>query len=129
MASTYVHLVDDDPISSYTLELLIKLLKADVRLEKHLDSSEALDYFNANLSADTAPDILLIDINMPIVDGWEFADHLLENHAEALKNTDCYILSSSVNTEDVDRAVNHPLIKAYLLKPLEKARVKELLDS
>lgn len=127
MPPIYIHSVDDDPIAFYTLQLISKALKLDVHLDHHTDPEQAYAHFHSILAKEPAPDILLIDINMPIMDGWNLSDKLFEQHAEDLKETDCYILSSSVNQNDKDQAEKHPLIKEYLVKPLRKDKLLEIV--
>lgn len=121
-----VFLIDDDPINIFTIEKLIKKCDANA-LVKSFDSGEkALAYFE-NLDVQNYPDIVLLDLYMPEMDGWQFLDAYQE---QGLKKSSCtiYILSSSVDERDAVLAEEHGLIQEFLKKPLDKDKLINLLS-
>ena len=69
------------------------------------------------------PDIILLDLNMPILDGWQFLDEFKQFNSTA----QVYIMSSSNYPEDIQNASNYPLVKGYIVKPLTTEKAIELL--
>lgn len=112
-----VVLVDDDNISGYTTSLLVKKYHPSVEFIHYERAEDALD---ALRKADKMPDIMLIDLNMPVMDGWEFLKHLENEFLTDLADTRCLVLSSSVNPEDHQRAKRCHLVHDFIVKPLEK---------
>lgn len=86
--------------------------KFDPRIDcrSFTDPRRALGYLN-----DHPIDLILLDLNMPYLNGWQF----LEAMEEAKLNSPVFILTSSILKEDADRAEMHPLVKGYVSKPLE----------
>lgn len=105
-------IIDDDQMNNYICELTIKSVFPDLSIRCITDSNEALEMFN-----ETAVDsntTLLLDINMPLLDGWGF----LEKFKKKKIICTIFILSSSINPLDREKAEIDPAVKAYLLKPL-----------
>jgi CheY-like chemotaxis protein len=70
---------------------------------------------------DSLPDLILLDINMPVLNGWEFLDAIKEN--EKFLSIPIYILTSSINDEDKTKAKEYPNIKDYIVKPLTREKL------
>lgn len=85
------------------------------------DSGEtALKVFSDTLEAgDKIPDIILLDLVMPTMNGWEFLDRFEVLQVDS-KPTDVYILSAFTNSKDRDIAKGHPSVKGHFDKPISK---------
>lgn len=73
------------------------------------------------------PNVILLDINMPVVNGWEFLDALEELDYHNLRDTAIYILSASKNPDDKDKAQQYTKVKGFISKPLVVDEVKHKL--
>jgi CheY-like chemotaxis protein len=71
-----------------------------------------------------APDVLLLDINMPGITGWEFLDQLKALNLEA----NVYMYSSSIDPDDVKEARNYPMVRDFISKPLDARTIRQLLS-
>lgn len=111
--------VDDDPIFHYVCKVNFSLLCKDLEFLTFSDGQQAYDYFTTEIElGHSLPDILLVDINMPVMNGWELVDHL--NKRQLLNKTKLYIVSSSLSPEDSFRSLSKKDVKSYLTKPLLK---------
>jgi CheY-like chemotaxis protein len=113
-----VLLVDDDPSFTFAAQLLFEHNAEPVDLEICHHGEQAIERF-----ARVQPDLMLLDINMPEMNGWEVLERLsVDDDAFTL-----YILSSSIDRHDLERAQKHPLVTDYLSKPLTGALVERML--
>ena len=76
--------------------------------------------------------VLLLDINMPQMDGWEFLDKLnkiLEQKKELISNRiNIFVLSSSVDNKDIEKAQNYAYVTDYIIKPITKATISQIIN-
>ena len=75
---------------------------------------------------DVLPDLILLDLNMPIWDGWFFLTEI--EKTVFVKKIDIMIVSSSINTEDITRISENKLVKGFISKPLSIDVMKELFE-
>ncbi len=113
-------LIDDDPISTFVTEKLIsKNIKVPCRFFKYQSAIEALKDISS-----IHPNYLFLDLNMPEMTGWDF----LEEFEPTSYKPEVYILSSSVDERDINKANNYALVKKYLSKPLIKKYIKNIFN-
>lgn len=120
-----VAIIDDDEIFQFTTK---------VRLEKFNTVSEVLTFEDGEIafehlnSCDLMPQLILLDINMPIVDGWDFLELFKTISQEKQNSTQIYMVSSSINPEDLDRAKTSTSIEQYLTKPLIDGDLEKIFN-
>ncbi len=114
-------IIDDDTI--YT-KLLIKLLRlknlcSDILVFKN--GKEALEYFE-NLSLKdrnkNAPELIFLDINMPVMNGWEFLNAFQGIRDDISQQLSLYVVSSSIDPIDYQKAKDIDMVDSYLSKPV-----------
>ncbi len=75
------------------------------------------------------PPVIFLDLNMPIKDGWEFLDDFISLPQDIQEKTTIYVISSSINPSDEQRAREYAVVSDYLVKPINsKALQKIALD-
>lgn len=111
-----VMLIDDEEIDRKSYERILKKsgIVGDVMSYGYAD--EALEYL-AN-QAELPVDAILLDINMPRMDGFEFLDAATHRLGEDFAKVIVVMLTTSINPKDQARAENNPLVKDFLNKPL-----------
>jgi CheY-like chemotaxis protein len=123
-------LVDDDEINNFISVKLIKktLLNTDIKtcLNGKFAIDELVDMQNAN--PNDLPDYILLDINMPIMNGWEFLDEYKRLGIDPNGKSKIYIISSSVFNNDINKAKSYSLVKDFISKPLSVEKIREVLD-
>ncbi len=119
-------LVDDDEINNFLTEELIHLVNPDVKITSCTRVNDALEYLEKILSEGSrGPDAILVDLNMPMVSGWEFVKEFERLKPLFPNNVRLYIYTSSVYYEDVNRAKTFPSVSALYTKPLTQEMIEE----
>ncbi|MCG6146228.1 response regulator [Leptospira bandrabouensis] len=108
-----VYLVEDDVITTFLIKTLMKKFSFADEIEGFQNGEDAL---NALLASSNDPDMLFLDLNMPVMDGWEFLK-AISKHPKYAK-LPIYILTSSIDPTDKARSTEFPNVKGYLVKPL-----------
>lgn len=122
-------LVDDDEIYQFTFTKSLEKSKVSKRVLVFGDGEEAIDFISANLNdKESLPDLIFLDINMPVMDGWDFLEEYLQLRKGINKNITIYIVSSSVHEEDIERAKKISEVTDYLVKPISEAEVHTLIE-
>ena len=119
-------IIDDDNLYVNLLKKIIKTKNLCKNLLVFNDGKQSIDYFEGmleNLNEDKIPDIIFIDLNMPVMDGWEFIERFTKIENKFKKTITLYIVSSSIDPADINRAKSLSNIKDYLIKP---THIKEL---
>lgn len=118
-----VLVVEDDPISSYVINLALRQHEAFLECAELRNGQVAIDYLAENGKA--SPDLILLDINMPVMDGWDFLEKFSEMSVS--KDIPVVMLTSSINPDDIEKAKSHQLVKGFLSKPLNREKLDEVL--
>lgn len=122
-------IIDDDPISVFGMKRSMKKVNFSKTIEVYHNGQEAIDGITAMVAAgQKIPSVIFLDLNMPIMDGWEF----LENFTKIPNtNTDyvtIFIVSSSVNPRDIIRAKEYSIVNNYILKPIQPKDLLKVLS-
>lgn len=115
-------LVDDDPINNLLSKRAISKNLVGAKVIDFLAPEMALNYIENDFGLHSFEEriIILLDINMPTLTGWDFLD-LFNKFATSHKDKfSIYILSSSVDPSDIQRAKLNPLVHDFIEKPLNK---------
>jgi CheY-like chemotaxis protein len=121
--------IDDDPVNNLICKLTIEMVAGKPEILTFTEGSSCLDYIQQTYAAnhDRRPTILLLDINMPVMSGWEFLERF-DNLGEDVKSLfKIYILSSSVDERDKQRSYANKNVSAFMVKPLVKDNVLAIL--
>lgn len=123
-----IYIVDDDKIYRYTTETYIQLLNLANTVKTFGDGEEAIESIKENLSNPSQlPDIILLDVNMPIMDGWDFIEEFvtLQNIPKKIA---LYMVSSSIDERDKARATEFNEITDYIIKPITEEQLVKLIE-
>ena len=126
--SKYIMLIDDDDINNFLSREIISMHFSTVIIDSFTDPKDALQLLNEKLQHNLQlPDIILLDINMPLMDGWDFLRKIdqLEHRSKFTSNV--YLYTSSVYNEDAVKAKEFPTVKKVFVKPLTKEAIQEIL--
>ena len=118
-----VVLVDDDPVVLFLHEMVVKRSKLPPVWGSFKNGKEALTAISGS-DVSEAPCLILLDINMPVMNGWEFLDAVQEQDFK--ENIHVAVVSSSVNSYDLATAKKYPQFVEYLEKPLTTEDMQKL---
>jgi response regulator RpfG family c-di-GMP phosphodiesterase len=123
-------IIDDDPINNKLCHLSIKKTVPEAYIRTFTNPEEGLKYLEEVFSvAEKNNTILYLDINMPEMNGWEFMEEFEKFNPEVRNLVKVYILSSSVNPHDKDKAKTNENITDYIVKPLTTNAIRESVKS
>lgn len=122
-----VALVDDDPIYIQAFKNLLTSWKIANPFLFFANGKEAIDFIQVK-EASNLPDVLLLDLNMPIMNGWKFLESFTNVEPQLSKNINIYLVSSSIWEEDLKRAKKNALIKEFISKPILREKLEEILS-
>ncbi len=123
-----VWLVDDDKIYRYASTRYIKEADPTIEVRAFEESQDALDELRGMTDEDERlPGLILLDVNMPIIDGWDFMNEYEQLSAQKRENISIYIVSSSIDENDMERAAANPDVSRYITKPVMQEDFKKLL--
>jgi len=122
-------IIDDDDIYQYGVKKTLSKAQLVERIVTFSDGQEALDFFAANLdNPDELPDLVFLDLNMPIIDGWQFLEHYSKLRDKINKKITIFVTSSSRNPDDLMRAKNIDEVCDYIVKPFTLERFREIIE-
>ena len=122
-----IGLIDDDKIFHFILTSIIDENKLAESILSFFDGEKAIQYLTENkTNNEKIPDVLFLDINMPVMDGWMFIEEYARIKPDITKKVLVFMLSSSMNPIDIERAGKISEISNYIIKPIKIEEVKKI---
>lgn len=124
-----VYLIDDDDIFVFLTKKTLLKVSNDVDVEVFSDGYQAITHLKEIAgNVEALPDIIFLDLNMPVMDGWEFLAEYQELYATLARKAQLYIVSSSISPHEMERSNNIEIVSAFIIKPLVKERFLAILQ-
>lgn len=123
----HVLLIDDDPVFLLIFTRMIKKVCTRLSVNSFLNGEKGLEFLNKNYSPENQY-IILLDINMPIINGWQFLDIIRKKGMALNNNISIYILTSSTDLDDVKQAKTYSIVKDIVSKPLSVNSLNRILQ-
>lgn len=125
--------VDDDPITLMLCKMVITRSDFAQELITAQNGEEALNYFddlklnNLGTEIKRYPQLIFLDLNMPVMGGWEFLDYFAkEEYRTLFKDCKVIVLSSTIDPDDINKAKTYPMVLDFLSKPISKQMLEDL---
>lgn len=123
-------IIDDDEVYQFTVTKNIQSQQLAKKILVFSDGEEALQFLTANIGDnDAVPDVIFLDINMPIMDGWQFLEKYIHLKPRIGKKVTLYMVSSSVDPADTQRAKAIEEISDYIIKPITPEQLKVIVET
>jgi CheY-like chemotaxis protein len=121
-------LIDDDSTITFFAERLFQRAGLADALTAFQSPADAVGYLQQQVAAGTPPQVILLDLNMPLMSGWDVLDAIKPLEAGLLGRCLVYILTSSLAPFDAARAKQYPLVERLLQKPLGQAELQTIQE-
>ncbi len=124
-----VYIVDDDAISLFLTKEIVALHNNNCSSTCYMDAAQALNQLIQDGLANNMPDLILLDLNMPLMNGFEFVDKL-EYVCKGLEvGFSVVILTSSVDDKDKKRSIQSNIIFDFIEKPLTEGKLSQIVTA
>jgi CheY-like chemotaxis protein len=123
-------IIDDDEVYKFTITKIIEIKNLAKKILVFSDGEEALDFMVDNVGNNQKlPDVIFLDINMPVMDGFQFMEEYVKIKPRVGKKIIIYMVSSSVDPVDLQRAKKFSDISDYIVKPIKSDQLSKIVDS
>ncbi len=118
-------IIDDDEISIMLTDFCLKDSPFFQVIDTYLDGATALENLKNEYSEKTTY-IIILDINMPLMNGWEFLEQIRD--FASTNNTSVFMLSSSTDRLDIEKSEKIDLVKGFFSKPLKEEHLSQIQE-
>lgn len=125
--------IDDDPITLMLCKMVISKSLFSKEIVTAKNGEEALQYFDKlNLASTDAllakPQLIFLDLNMPVMGGWEFLESFSTPEYSQYNSTKVIILSSTIDPDDLEKSNKYPMVIDFLSKPISKEMLEYIRE-
>ncbi|MGV3507659.1 MAG: response regulator [Sphingobacteriaceae bacterium] len=122
-------IIDDEPIHHRLVELVIKYSDTAIETRSFIQAADAFSFLVDEDNVDSLPDLILLDLHMAIISGWDFLELFETFNSRFNKTVDIIILTSSIDPYDKAKALNYKCVKGYFSKPFTKEILEYITNS
>lgn len=121
-------IIDDDPIFVYGIKRIMNEIDFCDEIIVYANGESALNELGSLVQeGKKLPDVILLDLNMPVMDGWVFLDDFVKIPSHNQEHLSLYILTSTINPSDIEKAKNYPIVNNFISKPVTISDLKHML--
>ena len=125
-----VMLVDDDDIFVYLTKKTIDKTELINLMNVVNNGFDAINFFKENAgNPEALPEIILLDLSMPVMDGWQFLEEYTLLAPQLNKKIVIYIITSSISPDDIEKARRIAAVSDYMIKPVTKEKLTHIVKS
>lgn len=126
--SKKIYLIDDDSIIRLIMERSMNKLDNTLSFIQCENGKVGLEKLKENFEGDRSECIVLLDLNMPVLDGWGFLKAIQSYTPVTLQSMTLYILTSSTDKADIEKSKEYSCVNKFYHKPLSKSDIEDILS-
>ncbi|PBQ30601.1 response regulator [Sphingobacteriaceae bacterium] len=125
-----VALIDDDELVNFIGTKVIENTHLARKIKSFLNGQDAIDFLKANRNhPDLLPEIILLDINMPVMDGFQFLEEYVKLEPNLDKTITIYVVSSSISQADFEKIKQICVVSDFIVKPITKEKFMKIVEA
>jgi CheY-like chemotaxis protein len=126
-----VMLIDDNEIDNLINQKMIEAADIAEHIYTHTGAKSAIEFLKnisklIDISKDVLPDVIFLDIDMPLMDGFQFLDEFEKLSDQTREKCKVVMLTSSINPQDMNKSKKYSYVKEYINKPLSQQSLEQL---
>ena len=119
-------IIDDDEVFNFLHSEIIFQLDSKAEIIEYNSSVDGLNFINETIKNNhTFPDYIFLDIRMPEMSGLELLDELMKNSIQPFEKVKTFVVTSSLDDRDKQRALSYPIVSGFLIKMITLESLKE----
>lgn len=119
-------IIDDDEVFNFLHSEIIFQLDSKAEIIEYNSSVDGLNFINETIKNNqTLPDYVFLDIRMPEMSGLELLDELMKNSIQPFEKVKTFVVTSSLDDRDKQRALSYPIVSGFLIKMITLESLKE----
>lgn len=123
--------IDDDPITLMLFKKVVQKATFATEIINATNGQDAINQFNSLLlttEQSKKPELIFLDLNMPVMGGWEFIDSFNNSDYSKANQTKVVILTSTIDPEDIKKSRTYPNVIEFLAKPITVEMLQQLAN-
>ncbi|MET0759301.1 MAG: response regulator [Flavobacterium sp.] len=121
-------IIDDDDVFVFLTKKTIALVNVVANIRVFDNGLDSINYIKENwANPDLLPEVIFLDLSMPIMDGWQFLDEYILLEPKIEKEIIIYVISSSISPEDLKKAKSINVVADFIVKPITKEKLREVI--
>lgn len=125
-----VFIIDDDDIYQFLTKRELEISEKVEKIKVFSDGKKAISYISEHChEPNLLPDIIFLDLNMPIMSGWTFIERFRELNIENKASIRIFMVSSSFDKRDIEKSKEYEEISDYLIKPVTRSQISNIFTS